>query len=87
VFLSTMVRRDDGVARGGDESVEFFMGKPDTADRVMIGEQLLDAPGVEDGDDDVALVFGEGFAEADFGVLEAAVVDPDDALDGCGRRG
>jgi len=75
---------DDGVARGGDEGVEFFVGKRDATDGVVIGERLLDAPGIEDGDDDVALVFCERFAEADLGVLEAAV-DADYALYGRGE--
>lgn len=72
---------DDGIPRGGDECVEFFIGERDAADGVVVGERLLDSPCVEDRDDDVSLVFGEGFAEADFRVLEATV-DTDDALDG-----
>ena len=74
------VGADDGIARGGDEGIEFLVSERDTADGVVIGERLRDSPGVEDGDDDVALVFGEGLAEANFGMLEAAV-DADDALD------
>ena len=45
--------------------------------------QSRDFVGAEDGNDDVALVFDERFAEADLGVLEAAV-NADDALDGRG---